>query len=314
MGVFIIVIISVCYPLINTKILAPGDGPYHLLRIEGIKEGMLAGNFPVKIYPNFMNGYGYGSGLFYADVFLYIPAIFRMIGISPQISYKLFLLLCMMATYITTYLATKSISKNKYMGMCSAILICLCQYYLYNLFVRAALGKIQAYIFFPLIIWGVYDLIFEDFNKPYVIGIGFLGLMFSHTISLVIALIVVFLLVLLNLKNIITKPKKLRKLIIVAIVVLLASCAFWAPLLEQMFSGKFNFSNPWTRVSENSIFPLALFKQTGTGIGTTIVVLCFFRLNPIKNESNRENINKIDWFLINGVICVIVTTKLFPWK
>lgn len=81
-----------------------------------------------------------------------------------------------------------------------------------------------------------------------------------------------------------------------------------------MFSEKFNFSNPWTRVSENLNFPLSLFKQTGTGIGITIVVLCFFRLNLIKNESNRENINKIDWFLINGVICVIVTTKLFPWK
>lgn len=314
LGIAIIVVLVLSYPLINSKLIAPNDGPYHLLRIEAIKDGLLSGNFPVKIYPSFMNGYGYGSGLFYPDLFLYIPAILRAIGFGSQLSYKIFLIMCILITYIGTYITGKSISKSKYVGTCAAILYCTSQYYLHNLFVRTALGEIQAYMFFPLVVLGVYNLVFEEFDKPYIIGIGFWGLMFSHTISLVMALIVVFFIVLFNYKQVFKRPKKVRNLIITALIVLLASLWFWLPLLEQLFTGEFGFNNPWTTVSQNSLDLIQLFKQTGNGIGSIIIILCFFRLNISKKNENINDINKIDWFLIIGTICMIMTTKLFPWK
>ena len=46
------------------------DLMYHMLRTEGVKEALLEGNFPARIYMNFYNGYGYGSPLFYPDIFL----------------------------------------------------------------------------------------------------------------------------------------------------------------------------------------------------------------------------------------------------
>ena len=40
------------------------DLMYHMLRIEAVKDALLEGVFPVRIYERFFNGYGYGSPLF----------------------------------------------------------------------------------------------------------------------------------------------------------------------------------------------------------------------------------------------------------
>ena len=50
------------------------DLHYHMDRVANIAAGLRGGQFPVFIYPDFMNGYGYASPVFYGEALLYLPA------------------------------------------------------------------------------------------------------------------------------------------------------------------------------------------------------------------------------------------------
>ena len=54
------------------------DLNFFLMRVDGLKDGLLSGTFPVRIQPNWLNGYGYATSIFYGDLFLYFPALLRM--------------------------------------------------------------------------------------------------------------------------------------------------------------------------------------------------------------------------------------------
>lgn len=66
------------------------DLTFHLSRILAIKDGLVTGEFPVKIYPGYIDGYGYANGLLYPDLFLYIPAVMTLLGLKLLTSYKVF--------------------------------------------------------------------------------------------------------------------------------------------------------------------------------------------------------------------------------
>lgn len=56
-------------PLLQDTMLSSGDLGYHMLRMMGIKDGILAGQFPVRIAPKWQQGYGYASSIFYGRHF-----------------------------------------------------------------------------------------------------------------------------------------------------------------------------------------------------------------------------------------------------
>lgn len=307
--VFLVTIFFASYPLLNDKFILGDDITYHLWRIENLKSGLLSGQFPVRIGPIFLNGYGYASSLFYPDLFLYIPAILRIMGVSVEISYKIFIILCISATYISTYITVKYISQNRTSAICSSILFVLSQYFLVNIYSRAALGEIQAYIFIPLVVLGIYDLVFKDFEKNYVMGIGFIGLMFTHSISLLIMLLITTIIVLFNFKKVLLNKKKLKKLILTAVVVLLITSCFWVPLFEQISSGKFKYQVPWVKISSRAVWPSNLISIAHRSIGLNIFILSLMRISI-----SDKNTKVLDWFLGIGFIIVLVCTKVFPWS
>ena len=54
------------------------DLNFHLTRIEGIKDALLAGQFPVRLQEPWYEGAGYPVSVMYGDLFLYFPAVLRL--------------------------------------------------------------------------------------------------------------------------------------------------------------------------------------------------------------------------------------------
>jgi len=80
-------------PLLSGSFALGGDDLlYHLSRIEGIKDGLLSGQFPVYIFPEALNGNGYLNTM-YPNLFLYIPALLRVLGVSYVAAYKTILII-----------------------------------------------------------------------------------------------------------------------------------------------------------------------------------------------------------------------------
>lgn len=318
--VLIIGILTVLYvaaPLGNTRLHNGHDFSYHLLRIENIKDGLLNGQFPVRIGPLFLNHRGYASSLFYPELFLYIPALFRLAGFTIETSYKLFALLTIAGCFATTYLCVKGISKDKYTALTAAVIFSACQYHIANLYVRGAVGEAQAFVFFPLVVYGIYDLIYQDFRKAWVLGLGFWGLMFSHSISLVIALCTAAGICLFHFKRVVLDRRRFGKLLITAAVTLLFSIGFWLPMIEQLLSNTFWFGQPWTTVTDNAVGLVQLF---GTGyydytynFDTGVLLMCLPVLLFPGEDKGKTGRKRIYWFLGIGLVLLYVSSRYFPW-
>ena len=121
---------------------------FHLSRIEGITEGIQAGYFPVRNQLFWLKNYGYGAGYFYPDLFLYFPVALRLLGFSLLTSYKVFIVLSTFLSLCSFYLAAKIIGKSHWAGLAAAMIFGFSAYRCFAVFYRAAVGEIQAFIFF----------------------------------------------------------------------------------------------------------------------------------------------------------------------
>lgn len=169
------------------------DLTFHLARIEGIVAGLKNGDFPVKIYPQLFNGYGYAAPVYYGDLLLYIPAVFRMIGCPIQEAYNLYIILVNIATVLVSYYCFKGIFKDKGCALFGTAVYSMCLYRMVNIYVRSAVGEYSAMIFLPLLVYGMYRVFTEDIEKKtydnvmYPIIIGLTGILQCHVLSFAIA-------------------------------------------------------------------------------------------------------------------------------
>lgn len=132
------------------------DAAYHLLRIEAVKEALVNRDFPPRVNPIFFNGYGYGSSLFYPDVFLVIPAIMNICGISPLLSYKIFILMIAMAGTGTTYFSLKFICRDWKFALIGSYVLMLSTFYLADVNNRAGISEYLACVFVPILMAGIH--------------------------------------------------------------------------------------------------------------------------------------------------------------
>lgn len=323
--ILLIIFVCICSSWV---LLIPGiptghDLTFHLSRISAIRDGLLLGEFPVKIYPNYFDGYGYANGLFYPDIFLYLPAVLCIFGFKVITSYKIFLFICTVCTALSMYYCVKDIFKSNYMASLSMILYTLSSYRISNMYTRAALGEVLAFIFVPIVVLGIYKIIYEDYKKWYVLTIGFAGLFLSHFISTLLMVGFTAVILILTFKRLYKEPKRIVYLLLATVVTISLVAFFMFPMLEQLLTEKFivntetTLSNVWntTLPIYKVVFaiPYSLLSLKGvTGIGTVFILIIYLRFRTkIPKESKFVFVDK---FIILGCLAIIAVTKIFPWK
>ena len=235
-----IAIIAVIVGLISVCYLVPGiahghDLRFHLSRINGIAYGIKLGSWFNPIHYNFLAGYGYGTGLFYSNFFLYIPAILVALGMNLIEAYKIFLVIVTLLTSFIMYFTSCRIIKDKKISLIATCIYILMPYRTTDIVIRAAIGEILSFIFIPIIILGIYEIIYGDDKKWYIFSIGFAGLILSHILSTLIMAIICFFILIINFKRI--NYKKIQKIVNATILCLLVTAFFVGPLIEQSLIG-----------------------------------------------------------------------------
>ena len=95
----IVAVMAVTVFLSSIPLLLPGthaghDLGFHLYRIVSVSKAIAENSFPVRIYFDRFNGYGYGSPLLYCDFFLYFPALLHnLFGLDFTVSWNALLFL-----------------------------------------------------------------------------------------------------------------------------------------------------------------------------------------------------------------------------
>lgn len=165
------------------------DLSFHLTRIEGLRQGLITGEFPVRVQPGWLNNHGYAVSVFYGDALLYFPAILCILGLPLQTAYQIFVLAVNIATIWTSWYACKKITQDDQIAMFGAIIYTGNLYRIIAIYMRAAVGAYSAMIFFPLImlgLWEIFALEVSDrrMNRGMLpLIIGFSGVLLTHIIS-----------------------------------------------------------------------------------------------------------------------------------
>lgn len=226
-------------PLLADYIYMQQDTIFHLNRIEGIKEGLQAGNFPVRIQPQWLNGHGYPVSVFYGDFWLYIPALLSLAGVAIQTCYMVFIALTNIATAGISYICFRKMSGSRKVGLAATALYTLNVYRLTNIYVRSAVGEFTAMIFFPIILFGLWYIFTnspETVKKGRIwalLSFGYIGVLFSHLISCEMVGLFTILACILQIKKVFVKERflELSKALLGLVI---AGAWFWIPLLEYI--------------------------------------------------------------------------------
>ncbi|MCI8490249.1 MAG: hypothetical protein HFJ04_08415 [Lachnospiraceae bacterium] len=308
------------YPYCSGSLFAGDDISFHLMRIAGIRDGILSGQFPVRIYPEAFYGTGYNCSLYYPDFFLYIPALLCLLGVSIALSVQIFGFLIHLAAAGAMYYAARKLKASKTAGLVSAVLYVFSGYFCHNLFFRCDLGESVAMCFFPLVICGFYAAVFLEKNEWGSLCIGMTGIVLSHILS---ALIAAFLLLVFG---VCSWKKVCRKKAFLALLESAAAsiglCAwFLAPFLEAFQIREWtNIAFMMKPVDNNVIEVGRIFggfegghsKSLGMALalGTILSFYCIFSADRAENRNQR---NRILVLLAAGLGTAACATAIFPW-
>lgn len=306
---FITFIISV--PLFYGKFVLIDDANFHVERIHDLAESLKQGIFRPYIYSTALMGYGYANPVFYPDLFLYIPAIINLFNINLSICYKIFIAITTFSTGITAYYCINKINNNDTSTKLSLIFSCIYMafpYRLYDLYYRNAIGEVLFFIFFPLVILGLFDIFNKDKWKTLVIGCT--CICYAHVLSLFMTVIFIGIVYILNIKKI---NKKIVVNTLKAMSISFLLCVnLILPMLEMFKYDTFfvNVSNPFGLLSSNAII-LSSVANKNMYIPAIIFVIFICAIFIVYKKIKK--ISPIIYMLLISLVCFIISTNLFPW-
>lgn len=229
-----------CIPLYRRGLVAAPDLTFHMMRIEGLYEGMQAGQFPVKIQPGWLNGCGYAVSVFYGDFMLYFPAFLRFLGYTIEEAYKAYLFALSTATLFVSFYCFMKLFRSQSAALLGSILYCFSAYHLNTLYSTAQLGCGSAMLYYPVIITGLYLLLFGNTDEPsykktwlYLL-IGYSGILQSHIISCFMFAFLTIVCFLLFIKRVI-RPNTLLEIGKVLLSGILLNLGFLIPFISYYF-------------------------------------------------------------------------------
>lgn len=299
------------------------DFYFHFRRMSALTDSFRDGTFPAYIDYKSVEGYGYLSNPFYSDVIL-IPFAALSLLTGTLFAYNFMLLTMTILCGVLMYIAIRTIYKNTFAAAISGILFSFCNYRLFDIYPRGALGEALAFTFFPLVLLGLYHIIAGDYKRKwYVLVIAFTLMIYTHVLSSVLTFATTILFLIIYNKPLRKEPKRILYLVLSGVVTLPLVAYFLLPLLEQMASNQFYYqSEAWAdpTLYSTSIYWLLLGMTEGLTqpeqfflpkIGLFVSLGLVFRLFI---HGKSKQLKSIDAFVIVGLVYLFITSNLFPWN
>ena len=332
-------------PLTGPYLKDGHDLQFHLARIEGMVAAIRDGQIPVRIPYLWNNGYGYATSVFYSELFLLFPAVLRIIGMTVQGAYKVYVFLMNASACIISFICFNRILKDCRASIVGTEAYVLSPYRICCIYVRAAVGEYSAMTFLPLVIYGMYELYQDNYKKreklmevfshslPLILGVS--AIIECHLLTCVIIMIYIIIVAGLKIKKTLTKTV-LKRIFASVAGVLILNLWFIVPMMNYSDSKyEVNTLNRLGDFAANGVHPWQLFMvfpkgagfsygipselynnnemsfSIGGGIIIALVVWAYITLAHYKNEGMIFIIGK--YSLTIGLFFMLLSLTWFPW-
>lgn len=311
------IVVLIGFPLLRDRMLEGHDGVFQLFRNYTTKIALLDDQYIPMVNPNMMGGFGYASNLFYGILSTYIITFFSVFTSTIGLAVNIFILVTIFLSGLFMYFFVNVLSRKKEIALLSGILYMTSPYFLYDLYVRMALGEIVSFVFLPLLFHGLYNIINGDKRKWYLLTIGTSGLFLSHSISTLMCAIFAGIYLLLNFKKV-TEKEVIKKILLALGCALLLSLPTIFPLLEAKFSSDYMvFDTGYMKTNginmeKNSIRLFSNLSKTLSylvHIYMIVIVLIGILLFHLKKK-NRQ----LTLYYILMVVSILLTLNIIPWS
>lgn len=326
--------VLISLPFLGTPLMGSvtHDLRFHLSRIRGIADGITAGQFPVRLNVDMNGGYGFASEMMYPNLFIYIPAILYLLGVSLIASYKFFVLLINIGTAVAGYYSFSRLLKSNRAGAVCAFLYMVNPYRLNNIFLRGAVGEVLAQIFFPLLLYALIEVVYWNYKKWWPLVISVTGILQSHILSLEYSALLAFVFLAFSWKQLICRDgmKRIATCFKAAGIIIIINLWFLVPFFDQ-FKQEYILVNDQRSMGDHTVYLyqmfFSFFDVSGSDIpdglsgempltigivflaGSILFVYLAFGKKVIKEFECR--VGKM--CLLAGAVMCYMSSELFPW-
>lgn len=317
------------------------DLTYHMHRIEGVKDGLFGGQFPVRIEPRWLYGHGYPAAVFYCNGLLYFPALLRMLGFTTSASYNIYCIAITMAAAWIAYWCFSRIFQDADVGILCCALYTLSAFRIYKLVNTCAVGEGSAVTFMPVVLYGMYSVFTGNPGDKrhktawIFIAAGYAGLIQTHVLTCEITAALTIMICLVCIKKIFVK-EIFWELAKGALGALGLSLWFLVPFLDFYLTQNVHIKNLSARTIQQTGLSLVhhtfqfwregIYTPNGetgaymtypVGVGFILILgLCVFFALWLEGGLRREAKGLSGLAAVSaaaGILLLFMSTRLFPW-
>lgn len=236
---FYVLLLFTALPLLIPGIQVGQDLRFHFMRLEGLWRELARGYIPSRVQSSWFSGYGYPVSIYYGDILLYPAAALRIMGVPLVTAYKFYLFMINYLTVLSSVLCFKRMTRSDWKTLLVSASYALANYRLYDVYIRAGVGEMSAFVFYPMILLGFYEMIgCHGFSwqlalrDACLIAVGIAGIICNHMLSGEMTLITLGLVALFYLPSIV-KKQGIVTLGFGAILSLMLAAYFVIPFLDM---------------------------------------------------------------------------------
>ena len=313
-SVFAIILLLINIPYFRGIIGFGIDTRAQLLRIEGMRAGLMEGQLPVIINPNYCNGYG-ELGALYPNLFLLIPGFLMLKGVTLITSYHFFMILINILTAFTMYYCAKSLSLST---KCSLFAMAAYLFEPTRLYIMLrsgnGAGRGIAMAFLPLVIVGIYHVMKGKKKSWLLLSIGMWGMFSSHILTTFLGVIYILVFVICHLKKFLLWDKIIDCLKAVLLFILM-SLGSIVPFFDFYFedwninalkwSDFYSFQAGWAEMINDPHYRgLTLLAL----IAVTVITFLY------RKQISAQKDDFYKYLLFSCILLFLMTLKIFPWR
>ncbi len=293
------------------QIAVHSDWSFHASRVQQIYLNLQKGQWFTYIATDTFSKVGNANFLFYPSIFLYPWALLKFV-FAPVTAYLVYVWLLFLATGLIAFYCMKSFTNgNIRQSLFFAIIYLIAPYHLYLTLSNYVLGEAQAYTFIPLILLGMWNVLYR--NKWIMLAVGMSLMAYSHYVSVFISVEVCFIMLICYfIQNQKVEWHKIINLIKAMVLFALLSAWQFIPLFtDYLHSDLMRPASGFMLMQSAGDFIVSAISNDALnrgGIGLVLLITLIFGWMFIEKNS------KYTWVYIIGVIITLMITTAFPWQ